>query len=384
MADNHRYLYFTLGPVQGFVSQARRTRDFWAGSFLLSWLSAVAMQAVQVQAQDKDCIQFPQADQNFLDYLSGKQTGVKPTQGSVPNRFKAKVPADFDPQQVINSIQTAWETLATLIFTDDVAAYANDNTRRIWDEQIKHSWDISWVLCDDETNSSAIDQRKNWRTYVFPAQAGVKCMMMADWQELSGIETPHSQGLANFWSTLQKSKRNMASDLREKEHLCAIAFVKRRFVRYFDQLKGHPMPDNWQLSGWSLSPASPSVSYIAAAHWLETVLKTADSAVFQDFYNAAHRLTGDLGEWETRLHCLRGLTSQHKWTALDGNVFHPMVLENVNTYPKQEKAQNVIAKLNALNTHVKEKRQQDKQSFSPASPFYAALMMDGDSLGKRC
>lgn len=27
--------HFTLGPVQGFVAQARRTRDFWAGSFLL-------------------------------------------------------------------------------------------------------------------------------------------------------------------------------------------------------------------------------------------------------------------------------------------------------------------------------------------------------------
>ncbi|MDQ3773077.1 MAG: hypothetical protein M3461_01130 [Pseudomonadota bacterium] len=33
-----RILHFTLGPVQGFVAQARRTRDLWGGSFLLSWL----------------------------------------------------------------------------------------------------------------------------------------------------------------------------------------------------------------------------------------------------------------------------------------------------------------------------------------------------------
>jgi CRISPR-associated protein Cmr2 len=36
-------LHFSLGPVQGFVAQARRTRDFWAGSFILSYLAGQAM-----------------------------------------------------------------------------------------------------------------------------------------------------------------------------------------------------------------------------------------------------------------------------------------------------------------------------------------------------
>ena len=44
--SNGKTLHFTLGPVQGFVSQARRTRDLWAGSFLLSYLSGHAMKAV--------------------------------------------------------------------------------------------------------------------------------------------------------------------------------------------------------------------------------------------------------------------------------------------------------------------------------------------------
>ena len=47
MAISH--FHFSIGPVQGFLAQARRTRDFWAGSFLLSWLSGVAMLAVQKQ-----------------------------------------------------------------------------------------------------------------------------------------------------------------------------------------------------------------------------------------------------------------------------------------------------------------------------------------------
>lgn len=41
-----RILHFTLGPVQGFIADARRTRDLWAGSFLLSWLTGQAMAAL--------------------------------------------------------------------------------------------------------------------------------------------------------------------------------------------------------------------------------------------------------------------------------------------------------------------------------------------------
>ena len=66
MSDNKPYFHFTLGPVQGFVAQARRTRDFWAGSFLLSWLAGVAICAVEKQGGE---IIFPIPNQNFLDAI---------------------------------------------------------------------------------------------------------------------------------------------------------------------------------------------------------------------------------------------------------------------------------------------------------------------------
>ena len=36
-------LKFQIGPVQDFIAQARSTRDFWSGSFLLSWLVAAGI-----------------------------------------------------------------------------------------------------------------------------------------------------------------------------------------------------------------------------------------------------------------------------------------------------------------------------------------------------
>ncbi|MEZ5479146.1 MAG: hypothetical protein R3E95_17180 [Thiolinea sp.] len=40
---------------------------------------------------NREVILFPKAEDHFLDWLEGKQTGIAPAQGSVPNRFKADV-----------------------------------------------------------------------------------------------------------------------------------------------------------------------------------------------------------------------------------------------------------------------------------------------------
>lgn len=377
-----KYFHFTLGPVQSFVSQARRTRDFWGGSFLLSWLSAVAMKSVQVQTNNPDCVSFPKPDSNFLDYLSGiqKETVAKPIQGSIPNRFKAEVQHDFNPQLVVKDVQSAWKALAEIIFKNDLDKFAKDNTKVIWQRQIDHFWDISWVLTEDELDSSALDRRKNWRTYSPPEEAGVKCMMMDGWQELSGVERPNQNDLAQFWQTIQ---RCMKTDLRDHEYLCAIAFMKRRFVRHFHSLRKVDMPGGWQLSGWELPKSIPSVAYMAGVHWLEMAIEHSDEKVFSAYFDQAKNLTGSLDEWDSRITCLQKFRMTKpdffkQWTSLDGNVFHPFVLENVNTFPDQENAQKVNQALQKLNEHVKEKY----SGFTQASPFYAVLMMDGDSLGK--
>ncbi len=40
-------LVIALGPVQDFISAARRTRDLWFGSYLLSEISKAAARAVR-------------------------------------------------------------------------------------------------------------------------------------------------------------------------------------------------------------------------------------------------------------------------------------------------------------------------------------------------
>jgi len=324
-------------------------------------------------------ISFPAADENFMRWLEGtaKDAGTKPTQGSVPNRFKAEVAGNFQPAIVVQNVHAAWRALAQHIFDQDLKPYQGTKTEDIWRRQINHFWDISWAITQDKEHA-ALDQRKNWRSYAPPEEAGVKCMMMEGWQELSGTTTPYQKELATFWEPL---RQKMPTDLREHEYLCAIAYVKRRFARHFGCFKA-TLPGGWQLSGWELPTSMPSVAYMAGVHWLEQAIQQADESIFENYFEASKKLTGSLGEYSSRIRCLQDLrhsTSRYKqWTSLDGNVFHEFVLNNVNTYPDQDQAQKVVQTLKALNRHVKE----NNPKFTPASPFYAVLMMDGDSLGK--
>lgn len=370
------YFHFTLGPVQGFVAQARRTRDFWAGSFILSWLSAIAMRAVQKQG---GTIVFPKPDTGFMKALTNGGKG--PKQGNIPNRFKAEVHDGFKPETVEKTVKLAWLKLAEWVFEQDLKNVSNTNTREIWDRQVNNFWEISWALTDDPNDSSIIDRLKNWRDHLPPPEPGVKCMMMEGWQELSGVSTPHSKALRKFWDKVRDpAGSGIKTDLREGEHLCAIAFIKRRFARHFATFTTD-IPGSWQLEGWPLPPGVPSVQYMAAAPWLAQLIQRTnkDPDLFQrmqDFHNAACQLT-EYGEWASNIRCVREATGKNKqkfWAALDGTVFFDSMLENPNLWDaaQAQLASDVLAKL---------KKVRSKANLEPVSPFYAVLLMDGDQLG---
>lgn len=58
-------LIISIGPVQEFIASARRSRDLWFGSWLLSELSkAAAHRVVTEQAGDLNCLIFPRPETN--------------------------------------------------------------------------------------------------------------------------------------------------------------------------------------------------------------------------------------------------------------------------------------------------------------------------------
>ncbi len=389
MSNAEQYFHFTLGPVQGFVAQARRTRDFWAGSFLLSWLSGVAMLEIQRQG---GTIAFPVPADNYLQWIDGSLHASEkeaPRQGGIPNRFKAvsaSVPKDFDGKLVEAAVRAAWSALAEHVWREDqIGNVATPETRSIWDRQNNYFWEISWAITSDKNASAIVDQRKNWRVHFPMAEEGVKCMVMDGWQELSGTSRPGAgkgSELTSFWNAVRKlGVSGIRTDIAENEHLCALAYVKRRFVRHFKSFST-TLDSGLKLRGWHLSPGIPSVSYVAAVHWLEKLVTHISESELNELYQIAYAVNPSHDEWDTRIHCLQkaiaavGPASKRKqFLSLDANLFFEHVQDHAQQYGYDvEKAVAVQRKLAQIQ-HAYPKLNE------PLSPFYAVLLMDGDSLG---
>ncbi|AFL76316.1 type III-B CRISPR-associated protein Cas10/Cmr2 [Thiocystis violascens] len=365
--------HFTLGPVQGFVAQARRTRDFWAGSFLLSWLAGAAMQAVKEQGGE---IKFPKPEDGYLHWLTGKGQGEAPRQGCIPNRFKAiqaKVPSDFDPLKIEQAVCGAWLALAEAVWQRDLQPHVPDpeQARAIWERQCAQFWDIAWALGNDD---ALLDRRKNWRTQLPPDEAGVKCSMMAGWQELSGATHPKDERLTAFWKPFREPlRKEFNRDFDPDEALCAIAFIKRRFVKGFADLRVS-MPGGWTLHGWRVDGQMPSTLDLAAAHWVaqlnnvhEDVLKSLAATV--ELLLEVSPLLGTSDGGLGKLRCVRD-TGQESLKRLHSSALFAHVLDNRKLCPDRERVKAVRQALKALG------------QATPPSPFYAILRMDGDSLGQ--
>lgn len=347
-----KYFHFTIGPVQGFVSQARRTRDFWAGSFILSWLAGVAMQSVKIQG---GTVVFPKPNEE-----------KNPKQGNIPNRFKAKVTNNFKPESVINDVKAAWKALAEEVWKNDLEKHCRKylKTRTIWDEQVNSFWDMSWALTEDEKASDLLDKRKNLRSYYTPEQEGVKCTVMGEWQELSGSFPVNKE----FWKNLKISN----SELREGEHLCAIAFIKRRFHSSFGQLS----------NGWQVHDSVPSVYDMAIVHWLEKLLlsKELNKTLIDKFVETAKSLEFD-NQATTKINCLKQF-GNHKLLGYDASVFFENDLL-VNYSSSEIEKDKKIEIENKRKDHIQNLKELYKIVGKKPSPFYAVLMMDGDSLGSK-
>ncbi len=352
-----RYLHFSLGPVQAFVAQARRTRDFWAGSFLLSWLVARAMKAV-IEAGGR--IVKPVVDDDAMKARVLASQGPGPAMGSLPNHFTAGIPDGFDGDLAARAVREAWRALADAVWAHDGLAEAGVSGS-LWQDQIESFWEIQWVIAPD-ADGRWLAMRKNWRDRMPPASRGDKCTMMGEWQELSGIESRalkrDREQQRRFWERLRAGK---GLDLADGERLCAIAWVKRRFVHAWEELEGH--------AGWRLPVSVPSTAYMAAAHWLAALIEARPGE--EQVAHFLRHCDGEKGERATRIACVSA--------ALEGA---PAYLRELADLDGRRLFESEAAEDRAFNAARRAMIESAQSLDAPLSPFYAVLMMDGDNLGK--
>ncbi|WP_377295389.1 type III-B CRISPR-associated protein Cas10/Cmr2 [Rhizobium sp. SG2393] len=392
-----RILHFSLGPVQGFIADARRTRDLWAGSFLLSWLSGKAMEALIAKG---GTIIFPDiaGDDIFRAICassSGKKVPEAPFVGSLPNRFKADVSAvSGDAGKIcVSAIENAWKALSEAIWTQFIEPVADKGlgTRAIWDRQILSFWQTAWVAGDDgQDDVTWLDQRKNWRDELqfidgtASEEGGDLCVLMGNYQEISGYSRLKNRVDQDAFYAALREKTYQHSDSRRRlgelnigtsERLCAIALVKRLFpllddLEEADILGWRPGGDAVNVVNW------PSVSYMAALPWLQWAERSTTETERERFVDSVRQSLGQsesgfFGETTTQLFGL----PKTKFFALDGHLLHRDGLITWPLTPTGERG-NLLAAYDHLTRDTPE-----RQGLSPTE-FYALLLMDGDRIGE--
>ncbi len=100
MSGNQYLFLFTIGPVQSFIAQARKTRDLYAGSSILGEIIGAAMKYAQDNYRAEIIIPDPRSD-------------------AKPNRFLAKVISD-NPKKYAGEVEEAarakWRAIALQSF----------------------------------------------------------------------------------------------------------------------------------------------------------------------------------------------------------------------------------------------------------------------------
>lgn len=357
------YLDLSLGPVQGFVAQSRRTRDLWGSSYLLSFLSAHALHRVRREGATIVRPSFDMDEEPMLRWVAGKRVGDPPLIGSVPNHFVVKINDEAHAQvvavQAKVAIDDAWATICTAVWNRfiEIPSSRGADTAAIWKRQIAGFWEFLWVASPDE--QGLLRRRKYWRDYRLPDEPGDKCMVMPELQELSGYVAARGEGSQqrNFWTVLRNGRGLGPLDLGDEERLSAVALVKRLYPKIAAKALG------WKLdtSHW------PSTVYVGALPWIREIAQTAPEAAGDYARQITTQASGAIAEKRPML-AGPDCEAAGDFAKLDANYFHVSFLTNSKLSKVEPSTELVKALRNLQNKHA-------------PSTFYAILLADGDKLG---
>jgi CRISPR-associated protein Cmr2 len=177
-ADNIGLMVFSLTPVQGFIGNARKLRDYWTGSLLLSWLAFEGLRWV-MENLGPDHVLYPSLiDQPLvLEYLANNwqmQDLIKSTKtlsqvrniGSLPNKLVLLLPLNHVEDiatGIETAIRTAWHDLGEKMLnwlfyeSPDLTPDQVNTIRHLFTEQMDSFWELQWsaarLLAEKDKNA---------------------------------------------------------------------------------------------------------------------------------------------------------------------------------------------------------------------------------------
>lgn len=356
MNSNDTLLLFSLGPVQSFIAEARRTHDLWAGSKILVDVTRAAIAAIDPAGENLVFPAHVEADK----------------QKSIPNVFAMLVPFD-EAEQLVQAAQAAAQKKLREIAQEALKRLSgvspDEVFDKIWNRQLERHLECNWVACKGIAGEShgkwyertrlALEARKRIRNFLEAEEPGMKDSLSG---QRSALFTAPFSNPKKFWEAVQKQLDNKSIlQAKGRERLDAIGLAKR-------------------FSMWPQEmDYFPSVSSVASALFLQRAKKVAPGPL-AEFEHALddlekHKVIFPLPNFN------KALATLPDWHH-DGYYFYEERLrDKVIEYEMEEVLSS--AQKRALSDARTKLTNLRKNVDCPLSSYYAILMMDGDSMGRR-
>ncbi|WP_347489263.1 type III-B CRISPR-associated protein Cas10/Cmr2 [Desulfoscipio sp. XC116] len=224
MADKSLFV-FTIGPVQSFISQARKARDLYAGSFLLSYLMGRVIEVLSNYDQKHIEIVFPAV-------INGEY--------NIPNRVVAVVLDynNFQKRALGNVLEEQTRNLFRQI-GDEILKKLGLTISEAYKEQIQQQLEMYWLFQDYEDYQTGyremvnkLNEIKRLRRFQqITEAAGRKCTLNPDKNIIFYSKPLH---FVNRQKAILFRHPAYPYALEEREGLSAVAFIKRMLFVHQD------------------------------------------------------------------------------------------------------------------------------------------------------
>lgn len=427
--QNNSIFAISIGPVQSFLRQARKTQDFYLGSYLLSYLSFIAIKVFLREVGPTNVI-FPDLyKQPLVDFWIQNEIGINPLEHkeemlktpTLPNRIVAILPwsekeemqefANLIVSEIHHEVKKILDTMITKLRIN-----TNSNIKKKIASQIEGFPEIFWVAVPwriGERNVEIYDL-KNFFT-------AKDIQKFEDFWNFSEKNCEHKPNIGLIYEPLflltmkfLQARKNVRTfkqfSITEKGRKCSVCGErdviffreqenKKKFTRYNEILVDltdlDTLPLKYLSYGEGLcalcflkrtfdiylkenqilkSASFPSVSEIAAANFKKRALEHAKETYLNYVEKIKYVLPRNFPEVET----LRSLQPiKHLGSDLDAQLLYE---ENLNeSYIKKELGFSINPeKLKSIKESLKELI----SAIGNPTPYYAIIYFDGDDIGK--
>ena len=351
------YLFlFTIGPVQEFIAAARRTRDLWAGSQLLSELSRAAAQVLQDKPYEATLI-FP-----IKETLSDQTRNIS-------NRILAQLSTENKLEDIGKAIEAAvFEQLKsicqrTLVDSKNIVWPRDEskNYRDIAELQIADLVEMYWAVVERTNNyktdrekvEAALAARKNTRDFIQPNWASAAPKSSIDGLRESVIDEREYPDRTDSAEERQRKTQQLFDHYGAKgaERLSGVDLLKR----HYRSLHRHA--------------DFPSTSHFAALPMLnrfEKPFRVEAAKRWEEYLESLKQQGIDLNKLD-RQHTRHPIIGDYDASLL----FEERLSDIIEDVKKRENAKRALRMFLSAFTDGK-----------APEPYYALLHGDGDFMGK--